>query len=231
MKNKIGILMLTLMMILVGTVTVNAADATATLKTDKTQACKGDSFTVTVNVACEEGINGLQAKFSYDENKLELTESTVVDTSKWVNLGENPNLEIIHNSSETAKTADIVKLTFKVKENAELGTAQITVSDIVVDSDAGTDSTKQIGTKEIQVKIVEKTTLPDNNDGNNEQQQPTGSDNNTGNNEQQQTTVKKDDTQAGEKIPYTGTHSVIALIAVIAIFGILAVVKYNKYEI
>lgn len=223
MKKKIGILMLTIMIILIGTITLNAADATATLKTDKTQAYKGDSFTVTVNVACEEGINGLQAKFSYDENRLELTESTVVDTSKWVNLGENPNLEIIHNSSETAKTADIVKLTFKVKENAELGTAQITVSDIVVDSDAGTDSTKQIGTKEIQVKIVEKTAEP----GDNEPQQPTE----PGDNEPQQPTVKKDDTQTGEKFPHTGTHSVIALIAVIAIFGILAVVKYNKYEI
>lgn len=156
MKKKMEILIITLIFMIMGTLTINAADATANLNLDKAQIYRGDTFSVTLNVACEEGINGLQAKFSYDENRLELTESTIIDTSKWVNLGESPNFEVIHNSSETETSADIVKLTFKVKDNAEFGTAKITASDIVVDSDAGTNSTKQVGTKETQVTIVEK---------------------------------------------------------------------------
>lgn len=162
MKKQIKILMLAVILILVSTLTltVNATDAIVTLNSDKEQVHAGDTFVVTMNVACEEGINGLQGNVSYEEDKLELVSIAVVDTTKWFNLGENSSLAIIHNSSNTETSADIVKATFKVKDTAEVGTAKVTISDVVVDSDAATNSTKQIGTKEVEVTIKEKQTAP-----------------------------------------------------------------------
>ena len=162
MKKQIKILMLAVMLILASTLTltVNAADAIVTLNSDNTQVHAGDTFIVTMNVACEEGINGLQGNVSYDTNRLELVSIAVADTTKWFNLGENSNLAIIHNSSDTETSADIVKVTLKVKDTAEIGTATITISDIVVDSDAPSNSMKQVGTKEIQVSIAQEPSNP-----------------------------------------------------------------------
>lgn len=171
MKKQIKVLVLVIALIMACTLTVNAADATATLKLDKAEVKPGDTFTVTLNASCEEGINGLQGKFSYDTDKLELVNPNpedpskplkVVDQTKWFNLGEDLNVEVIHNSSDTEKSADIVEVTFKVKDTVEVGTkAKIAVTDLVLDSDAGSNSTKQIGTKEVEVSIVEKQTTPD----------------------------------------------------------------------
>lgn len=174
MKKQIRILMLAVMLILTSalTLTVNAADATVTLNSDKTQVQAGDTFIVTMNVACEEGINGLQGNVSYDTTKLELVGIAVADTTKWFNLGENSSLAIIHNSSDTETSADIVKVTLKVKDSAEVGTATITISDIVVDSDAASNSMKQVGTKDIQVSIVEEPANPGEKPGGNEGETP-----------------------------------------------------------
>lgn len=157
MKKQIKILMLVIALIMACTLTVNAADATASLNSSSAEVHKGDTFTVTLNASCEEGINGLQGKFSYDTDKLELVSLEVSDTTKWFNLGENLNLEVIHNSRDTEKSADMIKATLKVKDTAEVGTkAKIAVTDLVIDSDAASNSTKQIGTKEVEVSIVEK---------------------------------------------------------------------------
>ena len=163
MKKQIRILMLTIVLILISTLAVNvvnAADATVSLNLSKTEVVAGDTFTVTLNVACEEGINGLQGKVSYDEDKLEIVKIDV-DTSKWMNIGEEPEIAILHNSSNTETSADIVKVTLKVKETAEVGTAKVTFSDIVIDSDAATNSNKNIGTKEVEVSIKEEQASPE----------------------------------------------------------------------
>lgn len=156
MKRNIRIIFLSIVLILISTLTVNAAEATATLSLDKTTIKNGDTFTVTLKVACEEGINGLQGNVDYDEEILELQSIDVGDTN-WSNLGENSEIAIIHAKSGTITSADILKISFKVKDTAEVGAkAKITVSDIVLDSDAATNSTKEIGAKEIEVTITEE---------------------------------------------------------------------------
>lgn len=159
MKKRIIIFALVIVLIMISTIAVNAADAVAILNLSNEEVKPGDTFTVTLNIACEEGINGLISVLSYDDTKLQLIKTEMVDTSKWVNLGDEVNFNIIHNSSNTETSADIVKATFKVKDTAKVGTkAKITMSNVEVDSDAATNSTKTIGTKEIEVSIVEQQT-------------------------------------------------------------------------
>lgn len=165
MKKQIKILMLVIALIMACTLTVNAADATVTLNPSKQQLVPGEEFTVTISGTCEDGINGLMGKITYDKDKLQLVEAKVTDDN-WRNEGrstdENIVMEIMCDSTDKITTADIFKLTFKVKENAEIGTtAKVTVSDIKLDSDLGQNSLNEIGTKEVEVSIVEKQTTPD----------------------------------------------------------------------
>lgn len=156
MKKQIKILLLSIVLVLISTLTVNAADATATLSLDNSEVENGDTFTVTLNVACEEGINGLEGTVSYDKENLELVSIDVGD-SNWSNLGEGLEIAILHAKSGTIKSADILKITFKVKDTAEVGTtAKVTLSDMLLDSDAAVNSSKEIGTKEIEVTITEE---------------------------------------------------------------------------
>lgn len=192
MKKQVKILMLVIILIIACTLTVNASDATASLNLSSVEVHKGDTFTVTLNVTCEEGINGLQGTVNYDTTKLDLVNIAVTDTTKWVNLGENLNLAVIHNSSDTETSTDIVKVTLKVKDTAEVGEAKVTISDIVVDSDAASNSTKQVGTKEIEVSITENTSEPGNNPSENPGETP-----------QDKTLTGIEITKAPTKITYT----------------------------
>lgn len=239
--------------------TVNAADyavppnAIVTLKSDKAEVKPGDTFTVTFGATCEEGINGVSAKISYEEDKLELVDSiTVTDTSKWSNLGEGLLAEIIHASNDTIKTGDIFKLTFKVKDNTEVGTsAKVTASEIMIDSDAAQNSENNIGTKETSVLVKDQVnTKPDNNKPDNTEPDNTEPDSNkpgntTSENKESGNTANstpenktedktnaienKDTTQSHVKtIPYTG-RNILVVISVVAV-GTIAIVSYVEYK-
>lgn len=161
MKKQIKILMLVIALIMACTLTVNAADATVILNPSKQQLVPGEEFTVTISGACEDGINGVMGTITYDKDKLQLVEAKVTDDNWYDNSGEPDDekivMEISCNSRDKITTADIFKLTFKVKENAEIGTtAKVTASDIKLDSDLGQNSLNEIGTKEVEVSIVEK---------------------------------------------------------------------------
>lgn len=105
MKKKIITILSIIMMLVFGiTLIVNAADATVTLKTDKTEVEPGGTFTITVSGTCEDGINGLTGSLTYDKAQLELVSATSADSEKWSSLGQNTegNVEIaiIANSSD-----------------------------------------------------------------------------------------------------------------------------------
>lgn len=143
------------MMIFCMTFNVNAASQNVTLKQNKTEVEPGDTFTVTITGSCEEGINGLEALVTYESNQLELIESKVAD-DKWINIGQTTEdgiqLSIMCNSVNTIKDADIFKLTFKVKNDAERGSnAKVTVSQIALYSD--TSQKYDIGTKNVSVLV------------------------------------------------------------------------------
>ena len=164
MKKEL-ITILTIILLIIGiTFSVNAADATVTLTPSKSELNPGDTFTVTISATCEDGINGLIGTVTYDKDKLQLVESKVTNDN-WYNAGESTDdnivMEIIGNSRDKITTADIFRLTFKVKEDAQVGTtAKVTASNIQLDSDAETESLKELGTKEVTVSIVEKQTTP-----------------------------------------------------------------------
>ena len=165
MKKQL-ITILTIILLILGIVfSVNAADysgleASASLNVSKQELIPGEEFTVTFNGECEKRINAITTTISYDENKLELVEGVkVTDATKWVKLEGETDLsaDILSNTSDKIISGDIFTVKFKVKENAEVGTtAKIIANDIYIDSDE--EDSYELGAKEIEVSIIEKTT-------------------------------------------------------------------------
>ena len=98
-----------------------AATGTVEFKSNTTEVKKGETFTVTLSATSEDGINGIDTKYTYDSEKLDLVSENVADTSNWSNIGASPDITIICNSTQSIKNADIYILTFKVKDNVSAG--------------------------------------------------------------------------------------------------------------
>ena len=221
---------------------VNAADGTITLKSSKTSAKQGDTFTVTLSAASADGINGLTGEVEYDQTKLELIEINVAN-SNWYNAGQDLEIAVIGNSTDTIISSDIINVKFKVKGSAEIGSnAKISFKELVLDTDADQDSECNIGTKEITVSIVSSnsggdtntntnTNTNNNNSNTNTNTNTNNSTNNTSTNSSTNTNSVKvtGNTQSTAKtMPYTGTSMII--IGTVCFVGMIAIVAYVSYK-
>lgn len=170
-KKIIILLIITGLLIIMSNLSVQAASATAELKTDKEKVKPGESFTVTLTASSEQELNGITGKLSYDEEKLELQEVEIA--KDWIDMsgGNRKKIELMYNSVNTVKTADVYKITFIVKEGAS-EQAKINVEELKISTMASEeDDTVTIRDKEIGVDIsdeqeeklltsIEITTLP-----------------------------------------------------------------------
>lgn len=170
-KKIIILLIITGLLIIMSNLSVQAASATAELKTDKEKVKPGESFTVTLTASSEQELNGITGKLSYDEEKLELQEVEIA--KDWIDMsgGDREKIELMYNSVNTVKTADVYKITFIVKEGAS-EQAKINVEELKISTMASEeDDTVTIGDREIGVDIsneqeeklltsIEITTLP-----------------------------------------------------------------------
>lgn len=165
MKTKLILIISIIVIMVINITTSYAASTYGVYLTINPKTIKvGDTFTVTLSAKCEDGINGIDTTYEYDENMLELVSANVVDTKKWASLGVDNQITVICNSTEKIKEADIYELTFKVKETVKPGTTiKIKTTDILLDSDAATNSEYTITAKELTIS-VEETSNPENPD-------------------------------------------------------------------
>lgn len=242
-KQLIAILSIMLIFVFGISLTISAADyavaaddTTVTIKADKTEVNPGDTFTITISGSAEAGINGLTGSLSYDKDQLELVSAKSVDTEKWSSLGQNSegNIEIaiIANSSDI-KSGNIFEVTFKVKDSVERGTViKVTPSNIVLDTLAETDSEYKAELGDVEVKVKEEASKPDNTTkpsiDNTTSENATN--NTTPENKTEYKTIEnKNSTQSQAKtMPYTGTNMFVAM-SVVAV-GIVAIVSYASYK-
>ena len=179
MSKKIKILLISILLFVLSAGVVNANTLNAELKTNSQNVKPGETFTVTFKAVCQEGINGLESKISYDEEKLEFIKVEVADTQKWTNLGEGLTVQILHTSQATLTEEDIFVATFKVKDGiAEGSKAKVIVEEIVLDSESLTNSRNEIQAKEIELTVVSETTDEPNGDQNEKpEEKPNGDQN------------------------------------------------------
>lgn len=232
MKAKLIIGNIIAIIIILLTSVTYAATGTAELKADVKEVKKGETFTVTLVVASEEGINGISTKYTYDTDKLELVSESLVDTTNWSNLGTSPELTIICNSTSSIKSADIYTLKFKVKDNVTAGSvATVETTDILLDTDAQSDSEVTISAKKVEVNVIEDKNNNTDDPGTNNPSNPNNP-NNSSNTKNSGTSTKKPDSTSGDKLPQTGESNVIIyiLIVILLILSVISYKRYNEYK-
>ena len=163
MKKLKALLVILSMLILVVTLNVYAATPTAKLAVSSNEVKQGDTFTVTLNVSCEDGINGvMDIQCNYDEDNLELVDSGVKD-SRFITLGS----DIICNSEEKVTSSDIYVFNFKVKDAATVNKEiNISLDKISIDSDASENSTSEIDVTPTKIKVIDKDSYEEQKDEN-----------------------------------------------------------------
>ena len=154
MKIKvITSILLGIFIVLLSTVAF-AATGTVELKSNVSEIKKGETFKVTLSATSQDGINGIDAKYNYDSEKLELVNEKVVNTTNWSNIGSANNITIINNSTESIKSADLYELEFKVKDSVATGSVlKVEMTQILLDTDAQTNSEVNIETKKVEVTV------------------------------------------------------------------------------
>ncbi len=177
MIKKIIVSIIMMCVVVLNITSVNAATGSANLVASNTSVKAGETFTVTLSVNCEDGINGIDTTYSYDEDKLELVSANVAGNN-WASLGVNGTIQVICNSTEKITSDNVYVLTFKVKDNAQVGsTAKVNTTDIKVDSDI-TSSSFTENAKTVNINIISE------NSNNNENQNDNSDVNNNRGNEQ-----------------------------------------------
>ena len=251
MKKKIFIIGMVFILILLNAVTCFAAETTVQLVSDKSEVKAGETFTVTIKAVCDEGINGLDTAYSYDEEKLELVSTNV--GANFSNLSTGNEISLISISTEKITSADLFTLTFKVKEGVAVdSTAQIGIDETLLGSDAATDSNHMIDAQNITVTVVSGITLepdepvdpenpgnpetPGEDEGEGEGTTPPGEEQKPTTPEQETvpgTTVvvggdKNDDSTVSDKdLPDTGIN-VIVIASAIVVAIVIAIILYKK---
>ena len=222
MIKKITTIIIATCMILFGLNIVNAATENVSLNVSSKSVKPGGTFTVTLSAKCDDGINGIDTTYSYDEDKLELVSAKVADDN-WVNLGEDDAIQVICNTTSKITDSDIYILTFKVKDNAKTGTAKVSTSEIKVDSDVSESSFEEKA-KTVTVNITADNSNGQNqgSDDNNDENQGSGSQNNNGSGTNNGSTVSdllKDEEKGAKKepdvsnkiIPKTGINDIMPI--------------------
>lgn len=239
MKKSIIILTIISTIMLLSFSSVYAATGKVTLKSSSSEVKPGDTFTVTISASCDNGINGVDTKFTYDTDKLEIESSAVAD-SKFSSLGSDQEITVINNTSDKITSADIWKITFKVKSTVKVGdSAKITMQDGTMDSDDSSNSNITIAGTSLSVKVGSAGNNNDNNKeenkiipSSNEKQSETSSDSKSSSQTSQVSAAEKDATTSSGKLPQTGATPVMLIIVVaVVILGIIFFIKSKKTRI
>lgn len=162
--KMILVLILSVLVLFAGNVYASTPNVTITL--DKSEVEIGDTFEVTISASAEDAIDGLSSKIEYNENVLEKVSSELIDSDNWSDLDTFPNLVATWKTIGTEKTsADIYKITFKVKDNIEAQDIEIKLSDVILSHTGGQENLEDI-TKTITIKAKGNNNPSD--DGNND---------------------------------------------------------------
>ena len=188
MKKKIAILTMVLLYIIFCRIPIFAVTATANLNPSKLTVKPGETFTVTLSVTCQDGINGVTGiTYNYDNDKLDLVSEK--NGNNFFSLMNGNSIDIMSNSTEKIVKADVYLLEFKAKETITAQTTvNISVDDLWVDSDTATDSGTTV--KGINTTVTIK---PEENSNNNTQENTNNTPDNT-NNTQENTNNIPDNT-------------------------------------
>ena len=172
MKKKLLIvgLVIVLIMTIFNINISNAATGTAevTLEPSTLEVEQGGTFTIKVLASCDNGIGGLDTKYTYDDDELELVSANVLDSRKFaiVLSEEYKNISILASQQDTSsEEIELFEMKFKIKDDVAVGTdillnledMEIYDSTVLSDGDYNAeDVSYPIETKTATIRVIEK---------------------------------------------------------------------------
>ena len=158
MKSKLKIMGIIFLLILTTTIGcyANTDKVSLTANLSKNEVLAGETFTLTLNIKSEDGINGVSGSYSYDTEKLELLNAT--QGTGFANLGSGKEIALISTDSTSIKEADVYTLTFKVKDGVAAGSeAKISLAETIIDTDEVENSIYKVSPKDMVIKVKAST--------------------------------------------------------------------------
>lgn len=240
--KKILISLLSVIFIISMFSTVYAATGSISSAASTDTVIKGKTFTVTLTGTADSPIDGMYTKISYDKNVLSLESANAGE-----NYGNNSSegeVLVTNNSSTTSPTnANLYTITFKVADDANVNTTDISFSESEIHLNAeGTVKSVATNIDNVTIKIVEDDTTAgeqEDDSSNDETDDGYDADDNTDDNtdsdndtkeENKDKNVNKDKNTNKDKtkLPQTGAENT-TIIAIIAL-GIISVISYVSYK-
>lgn len=160
--KKISIIIITILMLSLITIPVMAADAvTTSLSLSGSEIKQEQEVTVTVKVngITATGTKALSGKISFDKNILEFKSHEFVNG--WAGAVSTDGTSFTVYTSSSTSIEQIVKLTFKVKASATVGSTTINVNNITLALEEGNgdpESEIQVSGSSASLKVVSNVT-------------------------------------------------------------------------
>lgn len=221
--------------------TVYAADPSVSLKTSKNEYAKKEEFTIDVvlsGLTTQKGVAALMATLEYDKDSLTLVKTETQNGWSAPNYNESNGKLITDKNSNVTGTETVLKITFKVNENAKQNLV-VTLKNITV---SGGDGDIEIARAYKEFTVQNGTTNPKPNPGEDDQKPGKPDDNNTvnntidntvnnntNNNNQKPNTNNEGklnvvsnqvDGNASGRLPQTGSYNTVFIVGgVVAIIG------------
>lgn len=260
MKKTIFIIGIILVILIANVTAVHAATASAELKASNTSVKPGDTFKISLYATYEDG-NAIMPTgdekfiyYSYDKSKIELINKSTTLTD-WSTLDKNDDGTDIEGIALQGdfSSQSVYEWTFKVKENAQIGDTQFSITPVLLMNNAEVDAkgedVAKAGTKitvqPVTITILNnETTSNEDTNGNSEidnknESGTTGTTNGstsgttrtTNGSTSTATAGKTDSTTATSILPKTGFIAITgaSLIAVI-VFSVIMFKKLRKYD-
>lgn len=234
--KKISISILISILIISIFTTVNAASASIALGASSDTVIKGKTFTVTVAGAADNNITGLQAALEYDTSKLEIQSKSAGENFTDAS-GNNSEIAILSSGSTVLKSGTLYNITFKVLDNAEVGTTTITVKDatLALVDENSTQQDVTVATDDVTVTIKADDTTVGSTDTDKKDEETKNDDNTPSSNTNKSNTTSKPSSNNKKntttKLPQTGIENTTVIgIVILGIISIASYVSYRKYK-
>ncbi len=243
MKKILKILVLVFILVSFATIS-KAANVGVTLTPSSKKVKKGAEVTVEIkvnNFTREGDQKAIEMKLGYDTNALEF--KSYQGKNNWSIVKSSDNTGFVASKEGTVNSTEtVMAITFKVKENAALGSTRVTVSDILTSSDGDEEETEPASTT---IEVIAKESNSETPDNENENE-GTGENDGSGKDSNLDGKGKNNDTQGakgdGEEDgtdkstsnnghANTGTTKIILPIGFAGIISVISFLAYRKYRV
>lgn len=152
--KKIAAITIALLLAMLLAVNAMAATASITVENVKNQAKIGDEVSVGVSIDGNTGINGLTFDIKYDKSRLQLVKAEDAGLTGWV-VGVGAGEQAVwSNTVNRDYNGTVLKLTFKVIDNAESGFAKIEITNLLAGNENDEEVPFSVASGGITVKGV-----------------------------------------------------------------------------